>query len=266
MKRKVNFSKRDILVVLSCFGLVLLNTGAIGSGGRRRAKEMVCLSNLRQWGVIFESYTNDHDGYFNRGWVVGETELWMNALRPYYHDDWNLLLCPQANRIMQGPADWGRYKAAWRDCDLPGGGEHRYAFSYNINSWTNYMTRDRGDRLKEWFWKNARSIQDKGNIPVFADGSWHDAWPRDTDAPTATPDAFGIGNMGTTGDINHFVIDRHNGGINALFMDWSARKVGLKELWTLKWHRHYNTEGPWTNAGGVTLYDWPDWMRNFKHY
>jgi len=64
----------------------------------------------------------------------------------------------------------------------------------------------------------------------------------------------------------HFVINRHNGGINILFMDWSARKAGLKELWTLKWHREFDTTNFWTIAGGVKPTDWPEWMRKFKDY
>ena len=61
-------------------------------------------------------------------------------------------------------------------------------------------------------------------------------------------------------------IDRHQGGINAAFLDWSVRKVGLKELWTLKWSRTFDTAGPWTKAGGVEPEDWPQWMRKFKDY
>jgi prepilin-type processing-associated H-X9-DG protein len=61
-------------------------------------------------------------------------------------------------------------------------------------------------------------------------------------------------------------INRHDGYVNGLFLDWSVRKVGLKELWTLKWHREYNTGGPWTKAGGVGPEDWPAWMRSFKDY
>jgi prepilin-type processing-associated H-X9-DG protein len=61
-------------------------------------------------------------------------------------------------------------------------------------------------------------------------------------------------------------INRHNGGTNILFLDSSARKTGLKELWTLKWNRGYNTSGPWTRAGGVKPESWPVWMRNFKDY
>jgi prepilin-type processing-associated H-X9-DG protein len=63
-----------------------------------------------------------------------------------------------------------------------------------------------------------------------------------------------------------FCRNRHSGHINGLFLDWSVRKVGLKELWTLKWHREYNTRGPWTKAGGVKPEDWPQWMRGFKDY
>ena len=51
-----------------------------------------------------------------------------------------------------------------------------------------------------------------------------------------------------------------------LFLDWTVRKVGLKELWKLKWHRKYNINGPWTRAGGVQPGDWPEWMKNVKDY
>jgi len=54
--------------------------------------------------------------------------------------------------------------------------------------------------------------------------------------------------------------NRHHGGVNILFMDWSSRKVGIRELWTLKWHRTFDTAGPWTVAGSVTQEDWPRWM------
>jgi len=30
-----------------------------------------------------------------------------------------------------------------------------------------------------------------------------------------------------------------------------GRRVALKELWTLKWHKTFNMRGPWMRAGGV---------------
>ena len=278
MKTKLALTSKDILVILGCIAFLLLNIGFIDRTGRRRAKEMVCLSNLQQWGTMFQMFTNDNDGYFNRGWDIGEEGLWMNALRPYYKDNWHLLMCPEASNES---VFWGTFGTWQRYVDLPGGGEYYYVGSYGINSWTNNMSRDRGARLKEWFWKRVydtmciesgtlRTPSGKtastNNIPVFADSTWHDAWPRHFDSPAPSPDAYGIGNMGGAGEMNHFCIDRHNGAINILFMDFSVRKVGLKELWTLKWPRAYNTAGPWTKAGGVRPDDWPHWMRNFKEY
>jgi len=61
-------------------------------------------------------------------------------------------------------------------------------------------------------------------------------------------------------------MNRHEGHINGLFLDWSVRKIGLKELWTLKWHKDWDTAGPWTKRGGVKPEDWPEWMRQFKDY
>jgi hypothetical protein len=69
-----------------------------------------------------------------------------------------------------------------------------------------------------------------------------------------------------TNHVGSCVIDRHHGYINILFMDFSVRKVGLKGLWTLKWHPDFNTAGPWTTAGGVQPEDWPEWMRKLKDY
>ncbi|HUV65873.1 MAG TPA: hypothetical protein VMW24_18395 [Sedimentisphaerales bacterium] len=61
-------------------------------------------------------------------------------------------------------------------------------------------------------------------------------------------------------------MDRHSGYVNYLFADFSVRKVGLKELWSFKWNRTFNTSNVWTWAGGVQPEDWPAWMRGFKDY
>jgi prepilin-type processing-associated H-X9-DG protein len=88
---------------------------------------------------------------------------------------------------------------------------------------------------------------------------YYSGLPTDNDTPPVAPD-YAANGMG------RFCMDRHSGHINCLFLDWSVRKVGLKELWTLKWHESFNTAGPWTKAGGVTLKKWPPWMRGFKDY
>lgn len=66
--------------------------------------------------------------------------------------------------------------------------------------------------------------------------------------------------------MRRFCINRHDGYVNIAFLDGSVRRIGLKELWTLKWHRNYATRNPWTRSGGVQPVAWPDWMRAFKDY
>jgi len=64
-------------------------------------------------------------------------------------------------------------------------------------------------------------------------------------------------------------MDRHNGGINIVFADASARKVALKELWTLKWNPHFNTANEWTKAGGATPEEWrlkAPWLASYPDY
>jgi len=261
------FTLIELLVVIAIIALLMAILMPALGRVKKQAQSVSCQARLKEWGLMFKFYTDDYDGYFNEGWGSGsETTLWPNALRPYYNDNWDMLLCPTATRVMESGADWGTFKAAWRDMDLPGGGSYIYTFSYSINSWTNYMHGNRGARLEEWFWKNTQNVKGAHQIPVFGDSTWHDGWPRHTDEPMPVMDGFGIGDQGTSGEMNHFCIDRHNGFINMLFMDWSIRNTGLKENWTLKWHRAFDTMGPYTRAGGILPGDWPRWLQRYKDY
>jgi len=91
------------------------------------------------------------------------------------------------------------------------------------------------------------------------------AWPEDK--PPEFDGQFWVqGQGGSIDEMRRFCVNRHDGFVNILFMDWTVRKVGLKQLWTFKWHREYDTAGPWTIAGNVQPQDWPQWMRSFKDY
>ena len=269
MNRRDGFTLIELLVVIAIIALLMAILMPALNRVRGQAQKISCQARLKQWGLIFKLYTDDHNGFFNNRDVSGG--LWMDAMQSYYKDNDKMLLCPTATRLMLNSNDWGTFKAAQLDSHI---------FSYGINSWTNSVEVDRGARWLEWFWRNVqnnttvvpgtRTTEGRpistNTIPVFGDSTWYDAWPRDTDEPSPTMDAFGIGDRGTSGEMNHFCIDRHNGFINLLFMDWSARGVGLKELWTLKWHRSYITNGAWTKAGGVMTQDWPVWLRNYRDY
>jgi prepilin-type processing-associated H-X9-DG protein len=271
MNRKVNITQKDIAVVLCCIIFLLTSLGAIGSSSRRRAKEAVCLSNLRQWGSAFAMYTNDNNGYFFTGEnggtrsLMGNGRFWRNCMRPYCKDA-RIWLCPQTVKPLRGvslpPEYWS--SSMW---ELDG-----EAGSYGLNGWILNLpaSQNPANRTNGWGRTPAEAhwftphVKGANNIPVFCGMWWVDAWPRTTDLPP--PTGAGPGDTPSSDEMNRACVNRHNGAVNGVFMDWSARKIGLKELWTLKWHRNYNTAGPWTKAGGVKPTNWPQWMKNFKDY
>jgi hypothetical protein len=112
----------------------------------------------------------------------------------------------------------------------------------------------------QYGWKTAGE-PGSSNTPWWIEALRFDLWPRETEAPAASEFAAWSGNL-----MGRCCINRHQGTVTAAFMDWSARKVGLKELYTLKWHKNFNTRGPWTQAGGVNAADWPDWIRPYQDF
>ncbi len=267
MNRRRGFTLIELLVVIAIIAVLMSVLMPSLTRVRKQARAVACQARLNNWGFFFNFYTNDHDGSFNEGHNVGGGRgLWPVALRPYYKDEFDLLLCPDAIKEVYGTLP-GAFNAVSRDMPAPDGSQQKFVFSYGINNWTNHMTQDRGSRLEEWFWKSTRNVSHRDQIPVFGDGTWHDAWPRHTDSPPPTDISVGAGNFGTSDEMQQFAIPRHaNGTINMLFMDWSVRRVGLKELWTLKWHRTFDTSGPWTTAGLAQPEDWPRWMRGFSDF
>ena len=62
------------------------------------------------------------------------------------------------------------------------------------------------------------------------------------------------------GQLRLACVDRHgNDTVNHLFLDWSVRSVGLKELWVLKWNRYWKSSIPnWEKVA--------PWMKDMKDY
>jgi len=281
MTRRKGFTLIELLVVIAIIALLMSILMPALSRVKKQAQSVACMSRLKSWGMLFKLYTDDNSGFFIEGWAFtqhsqnkgsDEYGLWMNSMRPYYKDEWDMLLCPTATRMVEGDLDWGTFKAWYRDVvnRYPGAGEggtKRFIGSYSTNDWISYSPQGRGaNRPPVNFWKSAQNVTNASQVPLFADNTWHDAWPQHTDVPVAMPFDYGWGNKGTAGEMNQFCIDRHSGTVNFAFVDWSTRRVGLKELWTLKWHRMYPVNGPWTKVGGVQPSDWPQWLAKYKDY
>jgi len=274
MRKRNGFTLIELLVVIAIIALLMAILMPALQRVKKQAMTVVCRSNLHQLSFFLATYTDDNDGRFWRGWEgVAAAELklrWFYVLESVYKNP-KLRFCPSAVKPLWDPAnpDGTRRNpfGAWLGTTMWGGDQTEgRGGSYGVNGW---IQNPRGD-LKitggmfptEDNWRTP-NVQGAGNIPAFSDAWWTGGQPFHANVP---PEFDGQMNGARDQEMNRFCLNRHNKGSNVLFLDWSVRKVGLKELWVLKWHRRFNTAGPWTKAGGAISEDWPEWMRSFKDY
>ncbi|MGE5295039.1 MAG: type II secretion system protein [Solirubrobacterales bacterium] len=241
-----------VIAVVAMLAAVLLPSLA---AARHQAKDVACRANLKHWGLILAAYTNDNDGRFFRGMIDGWWNDWIEILEPLYDRQEEMTCCPLAERTVD-KGGTGVF-AAWKDKEGDYG-------SYGLSAWV--CNADPGAIFGDALYWRKPDVPGADAIPVFLDSRGITGWPDHNGLP---PQSNGEPPKETslTEQMKSFCIDRHGGGLtNCLFMEGSVRTVGLKELWTLKWHRQFNPAGPWTKAGGVKSEDWPMWMRNFKDY
>jgi prepilin-type N-terminal cleavage/methylation domain-containing protein len=271
MRKQRGFTLIELLVVIAIIALLMSILMPALARVKKQAKSVACQALLKQWGVIWSMYCDDNNGRFSRGivtdngWHRGE---WIICLRSLYRTKTNILKCPMAVKRKPNGDEWGStfntYYMPLGGSGSTGGGEEP---SYGGNNWIYDPppgTSDIQSRPAEWNWRH-KDVAQAFRVPVFADTMWRGGGPYEN-GTRGDPPQFDGQWLGYDREMMHFCINRHEENINMLFMDWSVRKVGLKELWTLKWHRQFDTDGQWTRAGCVQPGDWPEWMRNFKEY
>jgi len=270
------FTLIELLVVIAIIVLLMAILLPTLQRVKKQSKAVACQSNLHQWAIIFGMYAGENDGCFwsgdmhKGGW---KQYCWIYPLQPYYYGEAKIRFCPMATKLR---ADGARDPfAAWGPVPLRLAPTPRRVpqtqddcSSYGMNNWVcNPLPEVEFIHRREATEDNWRSVYVEGTstIPLFLDCAYVEGKPYDFDIP---PEYNGdIATWGVSAlQMKRFCLDRHDGYINGLFLDFSVKKVSLKELWTLKWHREFDTAGPWTKSGGVLPTDWPEWMKRFKDY
>ena len=261
------FTLIELLVVIAIIALLLAILMPALQRVKKQANAAACTANLHQWALVFAMYTDENNGLLMAGYSGGINGTWIGALRPYYQEP-KIRVCPTATKPMtqgaRGPfAAWGVFgsELAGDDPGWSGPKEQGDYGSYGMNELA--YNPPPGESRAAHCWRTV-NVKQAAEIPLLFDSVWYDVYPYDADQP---PEYSGdVVKTGGNGEMKRVCINRHTGFINGLFMDWSVRKVGLKELWTLNWYRGFNKANAWTKAGGVVPSDWPQWMRGFKDY
>ena len=256
------FTLIELLVVIAIIALLMAILMPALQRVKKQARTVSCQANLHQWALIWAMYTEDNNGFF-----PSQVLVWRDLVEQY-HKEKKITLCPTATKLYTDGAQppFGAWEQTWGQAEGDASGRP-FASSYGLNQWVLNASTVDGGRTLENLWrttnvKGASQVMYLGDCAIIGATALASDEPPDYDGDCAS--VWGAG--GSTNEMKRFCMNRHDGNMMGLFMDSSVRKVGLKELWMLRWHRKYNTAGIWTKAGGVQTSDWPEWMINFKDY
>jgi prepilin-type N-terminal cleavage/methylation domain-containing protein len=281
MCRRRGFTLIELLVVIAIIALLMAILMPALTKVKDQARQIGCIANLRQWNFVFNNYISDNDGKFYSG-TNDKGHWWIHQLEQNQQDWKNnkTWFCPTAMTPIWDEAGvrkqslhiddaWGIYKEGNKTYKgttytaNPNG----FAGSYGLNGYMLSIPKTgtfEGGLPPSEGYRDMYNVPNASQVPVLLDALRFDFWPQASYAPAMNEFEFWV--EGAQYNMARVCINRHRGFTSSSFLDWSVRRVGLKELWTLKWHRSFNIHGPWTKAGGVTASDWPDWMDELKEY
>lgn len=114
LNRKTGFTLIELLVTIAIIAIIAAILFPVFARAREKARQTVCMSNLKQLGIAWRMYADDHDETFplymcntrgNMGYCAicppfaKHPTAWPVAMWPYYKNS-DILVCPSSREVI----------------------------------------------------------------------------------------------------------------------------------------------------------------------
>jgi prepilin-type N-terminal cleavage/methylation domain-containing protein len=273
------FTLIELLVVIAIIAILASMLLPALSKAKDKAKAINCVSNLHQWGIVWNYYCGDNRDSFPSGSNPDGTpdgnarSAWFNALSLTPQQRQQITTCPIAtgtNYNVTTTAGAGGFGGTFLAFLFPlqgAGGdatsdqyENGEPGSYGANLWMYNTHVEIQGRAASNHWAKLSGSSQPTQTPLMLDSMWRGGGPYweggpETYAASSEP---GVSAGDPNREMEHFTVPRHGNfkRVELVYFDGSANGLKVRQLWALKWHRN------WDQTYYLDNYVLPAWVRS----